>query len=293
MSFEKSQEHFKILFDYSNDGLFVLDKQGNFIDINRTAYERLGYSKEEMLAMKLTELDPPEFASRVPERLNQVMKHGMAVFETAHYRKDGSIMPVEINSRIIELNGEKVYFSVIRDITERKKSEETIRKMAYHDYLTGLPNRALFYDRLQQALAHTHRNKNLMAMLMLDLDYFKTINDELGHEWGDKALVEVSNRLLQCIRETDTVARLGGDEFSIIFVDVNSEEVVRKMAEKVIAAIGQPLLLKKSQYTMGVSIGICLASPDDRDIESIVRKADTAMYQAKKSGRNCYRISEQ
>ncbi|NWF39693.1 PAS domain S-box protein [Mariprofundus sp. NF] len=125
---ETSQRRFSMLFDSSSDGLFIIDMQGDFIDINRTAYERLGYTKDEMMSMRLTELDPPEFAARVPERLEQIIKHGMATFETAHYRKDGSIMPVEINARIIELDGERVFFSVIRDISERKKLEEQLRQ---------------------------------------------------------------------------------------------------------------------------------------------------------------------
>ncbi|MFC1536464.1 diguanylate cyclase domain-containing protein [Pseudomonadota bacterium] len=182
---------------------------------------------------------------------------------------------------------------VSHDITERKTAEETIRQMAYHDYLTGLPNRALFYDRMQQGLAHTHRYRKLMGVLILDLDYFKPINDELGHEWGDQALIEISKRLLLCVRATDTVARIGGDEFAIILVDVDSEKAACKMAEKVNAAIGKTLSLKRSQYALSASIGICLASEDDGDMESIVSKADSAMYQAKKSGKSCYRVSKQ
>jgi len=125
---EASRKKFSTLFDSSSDGLFILDMQGNFIDINQTAHERLGYSKPEMLKMKLTELDPPEFAVKVPQRLEQILAHGMATFETAHYRKDGSIMPVEVNARIIELDGEEVFFSVIRDISERKMFEEQLRQ---------------------------------------------------------------------------------------------------------------------------------------------------------------------
>lgn len=124
---EASREKFSTLFNSSSDGIFILDMQGSFIDINKTAHERLGYSKEEMLKMKLIELDPPEFAARVPERLEQIFSKGMATFESAHYRKDGSIMPVEINARIIELDGEEVFFSVIRDISDRKMLEEQLR----------------------------------------------------------------------------------------------------------------------------------------------------------------------
>ncbi len=125
---EASRARFQTLFESSTDGIFILNMQGRFIDINRTAHERLGYTKEEMMLMKLTELDPPEFAAKVPERIAQIHLQGMATFETAHYRKDGSIMPVEINARILELNGEKVFFSVIRDISERKQFEEQLRQ---------------------------------------------------------------------------------------------------------------------------------------------------------------------
>jgi len=208
-------------------------------------------------------------------------------------RKNGEIYPKWLT--ITAVNGEDGvtthYVGLHLDITERKQAEEKISKMAYHDHLTGLANRALFDDRLQQAGAHVQRNGKMMAVLMLDLDRFKLINDELGHEWGDRALVDVSSRLLNCVRATDTVARFGGDEFSVVLLDVSSEVFVCKVAEKMIAAIGQPIMLKGAEYTMGVSIGICLASVDDQEMENLVRRADAAMYQAKESGRNCYRIS--
>ncbi|NOR72529.1 MAG: diguanylate cyclase [Mariprofundaceae bacterium] len=209
--------------------------------------------------------------------------------------QDGSIKWVNERCRTsYDDNGTPLRsIGTVLDITERKQAEEQIREMAYQDHLTGLPNRALFYDRLEQGLAHAHRNRKLTALLALDLDHFKSINDELGHEWGDQALIKVGKRLLQCVRATDTVARLGGDEFSIILVDVASEEAACKIAEKVITAISQPLSLKKSQYTLGVSIGIHLISPGDGDMENIINRADSAMYQAKKEGKNCYRISEQ
>ncbi len=124
----KSEEKFRNLFENSNDGIFVLDLKGDFIDINRTAYERLGYTKNEMLSLNIRELDSPEYTVRVPEWMSLVQKHGSAIFESAHCRKDGTIMPVEINSRLLDYNGQKVYFSIIRDITERKKAEDAIKK---------------------------------------------------------------------------------------------------------------------------------------------------------------------
>ena len=125
---ETSEKRFSMLFDSSSDGLFIVDLQGEFIEINRTAHERLGYEKEEMLAMKLIDLDPPEFATPIPERIALILEHGSATFETAHYRKDGSIMPVEINARLIDLDGEKMFLGVVRDISERKRLEEQLRQ---------------------------------------------------------------------------------------------------------------------------------------------------------------------
>jgi len=278
--------------DHAPDCIFWIDEQARICYANEEALREYGYTKEELLTMSIPDINPDFPAEAWPAHWQELKQKGSLTIESTGMCKDGSLFPIEVSANFVTFGDKEYNIAFARNITERKQAEEKIRQMAYHDHLTGLPNRALFYDRLQQALAHAHRNKNLMAVLMLDLDRFKPINDELGHEWGDQALVEVSKRLLQSIRATDTAARLGGDEFSIILVDVISEEFAFKMAEKVIAAIGQPLMLKGSQYSMGVSIGICLASSKDSDMESLVNRADAAMYQAKESGRNCYRISE-
>jgi len=176
MRFEKSQEHFKTLFDYSNDGLFILDLQGNFIDINKTAYERLGYAKEEMLAMQLADLDPPGFSARIQERMALLKKHGEAIFETAHYRKDRSIMPVEINARIIELGGEKVLLSVIRDITERKVVEEKLQFTQFvtdhaPDCIAWVDEQArICYVNEAECREHGYTKEEMLAMSIPDID---------------------------------------------------------------------------------------------------------------------------
>ena len=277
----------------SQESMVITDANSVILKINRAFTKTTGYTSEEAVgqtpSLLKSERHDADFHHAMWETLKRTGKWQGEVWDR---RKNGEIYPKWLT--ISTVKGEDGvtthYVGLHFDITEQKQAEEKINNLAYHDQLTGLPNRTLFYDRLQQAVAHVHRNNNLTAVLMLDLDHFKLINDELGHEWGDQALVDVSNRLLQCIRETDTLARFGGDEFSILLVDVTSENVACKMAEKVIAAIGQPFVLNGSQYTLGVSIGICLASSDDQDMESFVKRADTAMYQAKKSGRNCYRI---
>jgi len=291
---KKSERQMKSIFTAANDAIFIVDPSNDkIVDANPKAAELLGYSVDDLKGMPMSAVHPDEM-DQLSDFANEVFKQGRGFTNELHCKtKSGAILPAEISASSLQLGDQLLMLAIVRDITERKQAEEKIREMAYHDHLTGLPNRALFYDRLEQGLAHAHRNRKLTALLALDLDHFKSINDKLGHEWGDQALIKVGKRLLQCVRATDTVARLGGDEFSIILVDVASEEAACKIAEKVIAAIGQPLSLKKSQYTLGVSIGIHLVSPGDGDMENIINRADSAMYQAKKEGKNCYRISEQ
>lgn len=278
----------------SQESMVITDADGVILKVNHAFTQTTGYTPEEAVGhtprLLKSGRHPADFYRDMWETLNRTGKWQGEIWDR---RKGGEVYPKWLTITAVK-DGNGVithYVGLHLDITERKLAEEKMSNMAYHDYLTGLPNRVLFYDRMQQAMAHTHRSKNLMAVLMLDLDRFKPINDELGHEWGDRALIEVSNRLLHCVRATDTVARLGGDEFSIILLDAKSEKHVCKIAEKVIAAIAQPLVLKNLDYTIGASIGICLVTPDDRDVEGIVSRADTAMYQAKESGRTCYRIS--
>ena len=277
----------------SQESMVITDDKGVTLKVNRAFTRTTGYTPEEAIGQTPSLLKSGRHDVNFYRDMWSTLKRkGRWQGEVWDRRKNGEIYPKWLTITAVKGDDGATthYVGLHIDITERKQMEDKISNMAYHDHLTGLANRALFYDRLQQAGAHLQRNMNLMAVLMLDLDRFKLINDELGHEWGDRALVEVSSRLLQCVRATDTVARLGGDEFSIILLDVSSKAFACEVAEKVIAAIGQPLMLKGIQYTVGVSIGICLAMAADQEMESLVRKADAAMYLAKESGRNCYRI---
>ncbi len=264
------------------------------------AYEKVwGRSCESLYAKPLDWLDAvvEEDHEKVIDTIKRISAGDLSDIVFPEYRivqSNGSKRWIYARAfPVYDENGEVYRIAgTAEDITNRKQTEEKINTMAYHDYLTGLPNRALFFDRLGQTISHAQRTQKLMAVLILDLDRFKLINDELGHSLGDKALIEVSNRLQQCTRTTDTVARLGGDEFGIILVDVNSEEHTCKIAEDIIAAIREPLTLKESQYTLGVSIGICMVSSEDNDIKGIMRKADTAMYQGKKKGGNYVIVHE-
>jgi diguanylate cyclase (GGDEF)-like protein len=174
-------------------------------------------------------------------------------------------------------------------LTRLKQTNEQVTHLAHHDGLTGLPNRTLFYDRLNQAIARAKRDKESVAVLFLDLDGFKKINDTLGHASGDVLLIEAAKRIQSCVRESDTVARMGGDEFTAILCNVgNGKEIV---AQKILDTIRQPFMLADQSCSVGVSIGIAIYPDSGGNAEDLVKVADTAMYLAKDSGKNCYRFT--
>ncbi len=181
-------------------------------------------------------------------------------------------------------------FSVTRDITEQKKLEQQLEFMAYHDVLTGLANRRLLLDRLQQALANAKRLEHAIAVLYLDCDYFKSINDTWGHDVGDEFLQILAKRLKACVRDMDTVARIGGDEFVIVLPSIQSEEEAARVAQRVLDTLQQPWLIRQQQFTLSTSIGIALYPDDGEEAQNLLRNADKALYQAKAAGRNQYRF---
>jgi diguanylate cyclase (GGDEF)-like protein len=179
---------------------------------------------------------------------------------------------------------------IARDITERRKAEETIRRLAYHDALTGLPNRALFEDRLRLALAQAQRSRQMLAVMFLDLDRFKLVNDTIGHAGGDQLLKDVAADLSEIVREGDTVARIGGDEFIFLLTGLGKAEDAIIVAERILDRLRAPRLLGKQEFRVSTSIGITLFPRDAGDAESLLRHADTAMYRAKERGRNNYQF---
>lgn len=175
-------------------------------------------------------------------------------------------------------------------LTRLKQTNEQITHLAHHDGLTGLPNRTLFYDRLNQAIARARRDKESVAVLFLDLDGFKKINDTLGHDIGDALLIETAKRLKACVRESDTVARMGGDEFTAILCNVGTGDGKEIVAQKILDTIRAPFVLHEQNCNVGVSIGIAVYPNSGGNAEDLVKVADTAMYLAKDGGKNCYRF---
>lgn len=282
---------FKFFTDHAGDGQFVFDQAGRIRYANKLACERLGYSEEELLRFSISDIDSLCHAERFQEIFSKSQRARLPPFESLHRRKDGSTFPVEISATTLEFKGEWQLFATARDITERKLAERNIREVALHDTLTGLPNRQLVFECCDRLLAAARRSHGRGALLFIDLDRFKPINDLYGHEIGDRALQEVGKRLVGCMRQEDLVGRLGGDEFVIVlsFVDA-SQHRAAVVAQHVIDSLGQPFRIDALDLTVTPSIGISYFPDHATEVGALIHTADLAMYQAKQSGRANYQI---
>lgn len=288
-----SEERYRLLFERNLAGVYRSTVSGELLDCNESFARILGYnSREELLHRPVSDIYP-----NPADRETFVLRLGdqkvLSNYENQLKRKDGSLLWVLENSTMIP--GERpdswIIEGTLVDITDRKNAEQQISYQAYHDALTDLPNRNLFGDRLNQALAHAIRHGEGLAVLFLDLDHFKIINDTLGHSVGDWLLKEVSERLRRSVREVDTVARLGGDEFILLLPGVKNSEDAARIAEKILEVIDEPLPYNENELYITTSIGISLCPSDGMDSETLVRSADNAMYRAKELGRNNYQLS--
>lgn len=272
------------------DGFFATDRQGRLLEVNDVFARQSGYSREQLLQMQIGDLSIAESATETRARLQRLETNGNERFETLQRRKDGSSWPSDISASYSPTDGGKIY-AFVRDITEMKRAEDEIRRLAFYDSLTRLPNRQLLLDRLSQALLQCRRSRRYGALLFIDLDNFKLLNDTLGHDMGDRLLVSVAERLKTCVRAKDTVARLGGDEFIIMLEGLDKQRhqaasQIRAIAGNVMAVLNQPYQLQQLEYHNTPSIGVALFCEQDTTIEELLKQADLAMYQAKAAGRN-------
>jgi diguanylate cyclase (GGDEF)-like protein/PAS domain S-box-containing protein len=291
---ERLTQERELILNSAGEGIYGLDLEGKATFVNPAAAAMIGREVEELLGQYLHDVlhHSREDGSPYPREecpiyaaLGDGSEH--RVDHEVFWRKDGTSFPVEYVSTPILENGELAGAVVtFTDISERRRSEETIRHLAYHDPLTGLPNRTLLKDRLSLALAQAHRRGQMLAVMFMDLDRFKLINDTVGHAKGDQLLQMVGERLAGLVREGDTVARVGGDEFTLILPDVTRPEDAVDVAERILATLRHSWLLGAREFRITTSIGIALYPDDGTDMETLLRNADTAMYRAKDSGRD-------
>ena len=293
----RSEERFRSIVETTAEWIWEVDVDANLTYSNPAVHKILGYEPEQVIGLNTFDLMPPEYGARAIEMFRTFVERRCGwtglIFRVRHI--DGSYRYLESNGTpSFDDEGNLVGFrGADRDITERRQSEERIRHQAYHDALTGLPNRALFNDRLTMALAHAGRHGERVAVMFLDLDDFKLINDTLGHRIGDELLQYVAQRLERAIRHEDSVARAGGDEFTLLFPRIGDDSAAEEMARRVLAAVAEPLSVEDRQLFVTTSIGIAIYPLHGEDAETLLKNADNAMYRAKDAGRNTFRVYDE
>ncbi len=285
----------------SQEGMMITDEHANILRVNKAFTEITGYTSDEVTGRNPRLLSSGRHDKRYYEAMWQsIVSTGSWAGEIWNRRKNGEIFPEHLAiTSVTDAAGNVInYVGSLTDITQRKQSEEEIQRLAFYDHLTLLPNRRLFMDRLQQAIAAGSRNQRIGGLLFIDMDNFKNLNDTLGHAYGDLLLQQIAKRLTANIREGDTVARLGGDEFVVLLEDISGKvneaiTLIEMIGKKVLEALGQPYNLNGTRYSSTPSIGVTLVGASQIPAENLLKQADIAMYQAKKAGRNTLRFFDQ
>ncbi len=283
------------IFENTQEGILVTDPQGVILAVNQAFVAVTGYTEAEAVGRKPSLLKSGRHDRAFYKDLwRTLIEQGQWRAEIWNRRKSGEIYPEWINISAIHDNDGRLshYVAIFSDISKAKENEDRLRYLAHHDALTGLPNRFLFQDHVELALAQAARGGKQVAVMYLDLDHFKAINDTMGHRAGDTVLVEVARRLAHGLRAGDTLGRIGGDEFNAVLPDLDNAHAAASVAEKFIAALEQPIEIDGKEFHVSASIGIALYPRDGKQLETLSRAADAAMYQAKEQGRNTYRFYE-
>jgi diguanylate cyclase (GGDEF)-like protein/PAS domain S-box-containing protein len=273
------------------EGIVTIDIDGKIETANPAAEKMFGYGAGRLCGV--------DFAGLMPEPQREHHRQLFLGFLGGQYpslmgrvaegmgqRSDGSMFAIEISVTELRHGRFRLFTAILRDISERKENEERIRRLAHHDHLTGLPNRNLLKDRMNHALARVKRHGGRLAVLYVDLDRFKPVNDTLGHEAGDMVLKAAADRLTASVRATDTVARVGGDEFVVMVEEIHSRDEVAVIARKIVDALSKPIPIMDTAVQIGASLGVALFPDDGETMEEVNKAADVAMYRVKHSGRN-------
>nr|WP_320050979.1 sensor domain-containing diguanylate cyclase [uncultured Desulfuromonas sp.] len=286
----EQQQLFSDFIHHAQDLIQVVDTQGNILYVNTIWEETLGYSRSEASRMNIFDIIADDHKSVCQSRFNELLQGTYkGCFEVTYKTRDGQAITLEGNCSYSIRNGRPhMIRGIFRDISQRREQDEQIIKMAYHDMLTNLPNRFLLHDRLSQAISQARRYHQKTALVYVDLDHFKRINDNHGHAIGDILLQKTARRMQDCLRENDTVSRIGGDEFLLILTGIKDRDDIPKIVDKVRIALAAPYIINSLRINSSASMGTAVYPLDGVDPEALLNQADQAMYMAKRQGGNSH-----
>ena len=290
----RSEEKFRLLFELSPVGMAMVDHEtGKFIEVNNSVLESTGYTKDEFLNLSYWDITPKKYRKQELQQIKDLNETGrFGPNEKEYIKKDGSTYPIKISGfSLIDVDGRKVVWGIIEDISKAKAHEEKMKHLALHDPLTDIPNRRFLSQRLALDLAYCQRENRMLSVMIVDLDKFKPVNDCFGHCIGDIVLTQVAKRLEESInRKTDTVARLGGDEFIIILPSLNSIDGAKAVANTICNKLNEAFLIKNYKIKISASVGISIYPEHGKKEIALMKHADIALYKAKQKGTNCFEI---
>jgi len=287
---QEREARLQAILDKAADAILTIDAEGYLISGNAAAGRLFGYEAPKLAGLPMIDLLPVAHGETPFEQLRKIANGEHHEHEATGWRSDGSPFPLAVSVSEVELPQEHLFVAILHDLTEQHRSQERIYRLAHHDPLTGLDNRLSLGLRLEQLLAQTRRAKGTAAVMFLDLDHFKKINDTHGHQTGDLLLVAVANRLRELLREVDTIARLGGDEFIVVTNGSVTPDATSAIAVRIVEALSAPYQLHGKTVHSGASVGVAMFPNDGEDGATLLRNADTAMYAAKSRGRNNFQF---
>ncbi|MBI5918162.1 MAG: EAL domain-containing protein [Nitrosomonadales bacterium] len=291
---ENLRVQYQTLFEQMPDSVILIDMKGRIVAFNQEALAQYGYTEAEMRTLSVPDLEAKESEAEYQEHKRNIQRFGRDDFETQHRTASGDIIDVRAAIRVVDMpDGSLMFQCAFRDISNEKQAHHQIEFLANHDQLTSLPNRRLLRDRMEVAIGNAARHETKLALLFLDMDHFKVINDTLGHEVGDLLLKSVADRLRTCVREQDTLARIGGDEFVVLLADVFDASDAATVAQKILDTLSVPYLVRGYDLHSTPSIGITLYPDDGISVDALLQQADSAMYHAKEHGRAAFHFYEE
>ena len=296
---QRSEAHFRAVVENAAEGILTVMSDGRIGSFNAAAESMFGWAANEIVGLPVATIVTPELHGPLEQFLQRYKEVGVEAaqrreVESTGVRRDGTMFPMVVSTSAITVEGAAPTISgIIRDLSDQKRFEAQLSHQVLHDPLTGLPNRVMLTDRLEQALARVRRRERMFALLFVDLDRFKAVNDTLGHTVGDQLLVEAATRIQAAVRETDTVARLGGDEFVVLCEDIEGVHQAADFAERIISSLQAPFRFGTDESRVSASIGMALSADGTEPADVILSNADIAMYRAKGNGRSRYELFDE